>query len=145
MDDLLEEQRQVPFEKDAKVAREEGPVNEEKAEVKDTHDIDDMSVEEEVVMENELAEEIVKERGLVKKEKAWKKDEYGVEEIFVKGEVTIENALVEELDGIAGRNVLHKEKGDKVKPYPCKEPGCDKKFGAKQLLDQHKRSVHLKE
>ena len=52
--------------------------------------------------------------------------------------------LVEE-DGIAGRNVLHKEKGDKVKPYPCKEPGCVQKFGGRGNLKSHIGIVHSKE
>ena len=114
MDDLLEEQKQVTVEKDAKVAREEVPENEEKAEMKDTHDFDEMLVE---------------------------------------GEVVMENVLVEGVDGTAGRNGFHKEKGsiaefkkgDKVKHYPCKESDCGKKFSAKRNLNLHIQTVHFKE
>ena len=114
MDDLSEEQKRVTVEKDAKVAREEVPENEEKAEMKDTHDFDEMLVE---------------------------------------GEVVMENVLVEEVDGTAGRNGFQKEKrtiaefkkGDKVKPYPCMEPGCGKTFDTKKHLYRHTISVHLKE
>ena len=130
MNDLVEEQRQVPF---RKVATEEGPKIEEKAEVKDTHGIDEMSVEddidemweEEVVMENELAQEIVK------------KDKYGFEDIFEKGEVTTGNVPVE--------NVSEELKFRKLKPYICKEPCCGRKFERRKNLNKHIRSMHFNE
>ena len=84
MDDWVEEQKEVAVEKDVKVAREEGP--EKKAEMKDTHDFDEMSVKEEVVME--------KEGGVVKEEKAWMKDQQEFEDIFVEEEAIIENVLL---------------------------------------------------
>ena len=141
-ENLVEEHKQVAAKEDI-VKDEVKDERPDKAEMKDEHHFDEMSVKEEVTVENVLVGEILKGESLVKEEKAQMKGGHGFEDIFETEEVTIENILVEEVEEVkrnpsARGKGLHKEKdeiseeskkADKVKTYPCKEPGCGKRFG----------------
>ena len=67
----------------------------------------------------------------------------------------MEDLQEEAVDENAGRKGLHVEKeniseelqfkkDDKVRAYPCKEPGCGKKFGTSKYLQTTHQNCALK-
>ena len=81
---------------------------------------------------------MIQESVLAKEEKAEMKKEIGLTDIFV------EDKLMENLtEGFRKKDAGNVE-DPKEKPYPCKIPACDKKFGNKCTLKAHIRKLHFK-